>query len=86
MHRHNADLQQHTFGEYDGTDLLMPSGCTPFRRTLTAHAAYSVALQRDKLRSALKLTKSDFDIRSDYDEKGTTAAWVALQANLVLST
>lgn len=86
MRRHNASLQQHTFGEYDDTDLLMPSGCTPFRRTLTAHAAYSVALQRHKLRSALNLTKDDFDIWSDYDEKGTTASWVALQTNFVFST
>ena len=78
-------LQQHIFGEYDDTDLVTPSGWHPFRRTLAAHAAYSAAIQRHKLHSSLCFTKDDFDIWSDYDEKGTTAAWVALQANLVLS-
>ena len=63
----------------------MPSGYTPFRRTLAAHAAYSVAVQRHKLRSSLYFTKNDFDIWSEYDEKGTTTAWVALQASLVSS-
>ena len=62
----------------------MPSGHMPFRRTLTAHAAYSVALQRHKLRSSLSFTKDDFDIQSEYDEKGTTTAWVAAQAQLVV--
>ncbi|KAL0034244.1 hypothetical protein WJX77_005186 [Trebouxia sp. C0004] len=70
------ELQQHTFGEYDNTDLLMPSGNMPFRRTLAAHAAISVTAQQHKLRSSLSFTAKDFDIVSDYVEKGTTAAWV----------
>ncbi|DBA71869.1 TPA: hypothetical protein ACH3X2_010918 [Trebouxia sp. C0005] len=70
------ELQQHTFGEYDNTDLLMPSGNVPFRRTLAAHAAISVTAQQHRLRSSLSFTAKDFDIVSDYDEKGTTAAWV----------
>lgn len=78
-------LQLHTFAEYDDTDLLMPSGHTPFRRVLAEHAAYSVAAQRHKLRHSLSFTKDDFDPWSGYDEKGTTKAWVALQAKLVLS-
>ena len=64
----------------------MPSGHMPFRRTLAAHAAYSVAVQRRKLRPSLTFTKDDFDIWSEYDEKGTTTAWVALQAKLVVSS
>jgi len=78
-------LQQHTFAEYDEIDLLSPSGHMPFRRVLAAHAAYSVAIQRHKLRPSLSCTKDDFDIGSGHDEKGTTQAWVALQAMLVLS-
>jgi len=58
----------------------------PFRRTLAAHAAYSVAVQRRKLRPSLTFTKDDFDIWNEYDEKGTTTAWVALQAQLVVSS
>jgi len=48
----------------------------PFRRTLAAHAAISVTVQQHKLRSSLSFTAKDFDIPTDYDEKGTTAAWV----------
>ncbi|KAL0020770.1 hypothetical protein WJX77_012050 [Trebouxia sp. C0004] len=70
------ELQQHTFGEYDDTDLLMPSGNMPFRRTLAAHAAMSVTAQQYKLRSSLSFAANGFDIASDYVEKGTTAAWV----------
>ena len=70
------ELHQHTFGEYDNTDLFMPSGNMPFRRILAAHAAISVAAHQHKLRSALSFTAKDFDIVSDYGEKGTTAAWV----------
>ena len=70
------ELQQHTFGEYDDTDLLMPSGNMPFRRPLAAHAAISVTAQHHKLRASLSFTANDFDILSDYNKKGTTAAWV----------
>jgi len=82
--RNNVDLQQHTFADYDDTDLLMPSGNMPFRRALAAHAAYSAMTQRHKLR--LTFSKADFDILSEYEDKGTTQAWVALQTQLVLST
>ncbi|KAA6429925.1 MAG: hypothetical protein FRX49_00357 [Trebouxia sp. A1-2] len=78
LRRSCLELQQHTFGEYDGTDLLMPSGNMPFRRTLAAHAAISVTAQQHNLRTSL--SADDFDIVSDYEEKGTTAAWV--QASL----
>jgi hypothetical protein len=78
-----VDLQQHTFAEYDDVDLLLPSGHTPFRHVLAAHAAYSVAIQRHKTRPSLSFTKDDFDTGSGHDEKGTTQAWVALQAMLV---
>jgi len=70
------ELQQHTFGEYDDTDLLMPSGNMPFRRSLAAHAAMAVTVQHHKLRASLSFTADDFDIVSDYKAKGTTAAWV----------
>ena len=85
FHRSSVDLQQHTFAEYDHIDLLLPSGHTPFRRVLAAHAAYSVSIQRHKLRPSLSFTKDDFDIGSGPDEKGTTQEWVALQALLVSS-
>lgn len=83
--RNNVDLQQHTFAEYDDTDILMPTGNMPFRRALAAHAAYSAMMQRHKLRPSLSFTKDDFEILSEYQEKGTTQAWVALQTQLVLS-
>lgn len=83
--RSNVDLQGHTFADYDDTNLLMPSGNMPFRRALVAHAAYSAMTQRHKLRSSLSFTKADFDILSEYEDKGTTQAWVALQTQLVLS-
>lgn len=70
------DLQKHTFGEYDDTDLLMPSGNMPFRRSLVIHAAIAVAAQRLQIRPSLSFRTEDFDIVSDYAEKGTTAAWV----------
>ena len=54
----------------------MPSGNMPFRRALAAHAAISVSAQQRRLRSSLSFTMKDFEIHSDYDEKGTTAAWV----------
>ena len=54
----------------------MPSGNMPFRRSLAAHAAMSVTAQHHKLRASLSFTADDFDIVSDYKEKGTTAAWV----------
>ena len=54
----------------------MPSGNMPFRRALVAHAAISVATQQRRLRSSLSFTMKDFEIHSDYDDKGTTAAWV----------
>lgn len=54
----------------------MPSGNMPFRRALAAHAAISVAAQQHRLRSDLCFNTKDFEIHSDYDEKGTTAAWV----------
>lgn len=77
------DLQQHTFAEYDDIDVLLPSGHTPFRSVLAAHAAYSVAIQRRKLRPSLSFTHDDFDMESGPDEKGSTQEWVALQAMLV---
>lgn len=83
--KNDVDLEQHTFADYDDTDLLMPSGNMPFRRALAAHAAYSAMTQRHKLRSSLSFTKADFDILSEYQDKGTTQAWVALQTQLVLS-
>ena len=85
MCRNSVDLHQHTFADYDDTDLLMPSGNMPFRRALVAHAAYSIMMQRHKLRPSLSFTQDDFDISSEYKEKGTTQAWVALQTQLVLS-
>lgn len=85
LHRSSVDLQQHTFAEYDDVDVLLPSGHTPFRSVLAAHAAYSVAVQRHKLRSCLSFTKDDFDMGSGPDDKGMTQAWVALQAQLVSS-
>lgn len=54
----------------------MPSGNMPFRRTLAAHAAISVTAQQHNLRTSLSFSADDFDIVSDYQEKGTTAAWV----------
>ena len=54
----------------------MPSGNMPFRRSLAAHAAIAVTTQHHKLRASLSFTADDFDIVSDYKEKGTTAAWV----------
>lgn len=80
--RNNVDLQQHTFADYDDTDLLMPSGNMPFRRALAVHAAYSAMAQRHKLR--LTCTEADFDILSKHKDIGTTQAWVALQTELVL--
>ncbi|DBA74808.1 TPA: hypothetical protein ACH3X2_009329 [Trebouxia sp. C0005] len=76
LRRSCLELQEHTFGEYDGTDLLMPSGNMPFRRTLAAHAAISVTAQQHNLRTSLSFSADDFDIVSDCEEKGTTAAWV----------
>ncbi|KAL0041021.1 hypothetical protein WJX77_002384 [Trebouxia sp. C0004] len=70
------ELQQHTFGEYHDTDLLMPSGNMPSRRSRAAHAAISVTAQQHRLRSSLSFTTKDFDNVSNCDEKGTTAAWV----------
>lgn len=69
-------LLKHTFGEYDDTDLLMPSGNMPFRRSLALHAAMAVAAQRLHMRSSLSFRAEDFDIVTNYAEKGTTAAWV----------
>ncbi|KAL0019912.1 hypothetical protein WJX77_007580 [Trebouxia sp. C0004] len=74
--RQCLELQNHTFGEYDETDLLMLSGNMPFRRGLAAHAAMAVAAQRHNMRSSLSFRAKDFDVVSDYNEKGTTAAWV----------
>ena len=54
----------------------MPSGNMPFRRALVAHAAISVAAQQCRLWFSLSFTMKDFEIYSDYDNKGTTAAWV----------
>ena len=38
-----------------------------------------------KLRSSLSFTKADFDKLSEYKDKGTIQAWVALQIQLILS-
>ena len=54
----------------------MPSGNMPFRRSLAIHAAMAVAAQHLRMRSSLSFRAEDFDIISDYAEKGTTAAWV----------
>lgn len=54
----------------------MPSGNMPFRRSLATHAAMAVAAQHLHMRSSLSFRAEDFDIVSDYAEKGTTAAWV----------
>lgn len=70
------ELQAHTFGEYDDTDLLMPSGNMPFRRSLAMHAAMAVAAKHFEMRSSLSFRAEDFDIVSYHAEKGTTAAWV----------
>ena len=68
------ELQQNTFGEHNNTDLLVPSGNMPFLCFLAMHAATSVTAQEHRLRSTLSFT-TNFDIVSDYEEKGTTAAW-----------
>ena len=44
-----------------------------------------MSLCQHELRSSLSFTKADFDILSEYKDKGTTQAWVALQIQLVLS-
>ena len=54
----------------------MPSGNMPFRRSLAIHAAMAVAAQHLHMRSSLSFRAEDFDIVSQYAEKGTTAAWV----------
>ena len=69
--RQCPELQNHTFGEYDETDLLMLSGNMPFRRGLAAHAAMAVAAQRHNMRSSLYVRAKNFDVISDYNEKGT---------------
>jgi len=85
FHRSCVGLQQHTFAEYDDIDVLLPSGHAPFRSVLAAHAAYSVAIQKHKLRPSLSFTNNDFDIGSGPDDKGNTKTWAALQAILVPS-
>ncbi|DBA90106.1 TPA: hypothetical protein ACH3X1_003424 [Trebouxia sp. C0004] len=84
--RQCLELQNHTFGEYDETDLLMLSGNMPFRRGLAAHAAMAVAAQRHNMRSSLSFRAKDFDVVSDYNEKGTTAAWVPSFTHLTSGT
>ena len=76
-------LKQHIFAEYDDTDVLLRTGNMPYRRALAVHVAYSVMTQRHRLRSCLSFTEHDFDIASEYKDKGTTEAWVALQTQLV---
>ena len=54
----------------------MPSGNMPFGHGLAIHAAMAVAAQHLRMRSLLSVRAVDFDIVSQYAEKGTTAAWV----------
>ena len=69
-------LAERHIGEYDDTDLLMPSGNMPFWHSLAIHAAMAVAAQHLRMRSSLSFRAEDFDTVSDYAEKGTTAACV----------
>ena len=62
-------MQKHTSGEYDGIDLLMPSGNMPFWRSLAILAALAVAAQHLHMRSSLSFRGEDFDIVSDFAEK-----------------
>ncbi len=64
----------------------MPSGNMPFRRSLAVHAAISMTAQQHRLRSSLSFTTKDFDMVSDYDEKGTTAAWVQTGLTMALTS
>ena len=83
------DFQQHTFAEYDDTDLLMPSGHFTLHWQRMQHTQqHNSNSQRHKLWPSLSFTKEDFDIWIEhyYDEKKTTTAWMALQAMLLVSS
>lgn len=89
--RHFYDVAGHAesfsntpFGKYNDTDLLMPSGNIPFRRALAVHAAISVITQGRSLRPSLSFSTKDFELMSDYEEKGTTAAWVQSGLSMAL--
>ncbi|DBB18695.1 TPA: hypothetical protein ACH3X3_000303 [Trebouxia sp. C0006] len=81
---HAESFSNTPFGKYNDTDLLMPSGNIPFRRALAVHAAISVITQGRSLRPSLSFSTKDFELISDYEEKGTTAAWVQSGLSMAL--